>query len=217
MAGGKAPVPVEKEGVAHVLSAAASSSQTQSAVEMFIPGEVAAFFERFEERASNPYLDWHFWRFEGPLVAYGDFWVYQDAMPLLQRLSAKFVDFIAHFKFGAGFGGPMLCLLGSVLANMKRTSFKTLTESQILYWRSVVQDLTAVCFDLDFLLEHLRKMARKFFSKAIDSEMKVVQDQISFLQSTLAVLASYQGELMSAVATSPEVDGVVSPIDGLFD
>uniref|UniRef100_A0A2N9EG59 Aminotransferase-like plant mobile domain-containing protein n=1 Tax=Fagus sylvatica TaxID=28930 RepID=A0A2N9EG59_FAGSY len=214
---GKAPVSVEEEGVAHVLSAAASSSQTQSAVGMIIPGEVAAFFERFEERALNPYPDWHFWRFEGPLIAYGDFWVYQDAVPLLQQLSAKFGDFTAHFKFGAGFGGPMLSLLGSVLADMKRTSFKTLTESQILSWRSVVQDLIAVGFDLDFLLEHLRKMARKFFSKAIANEIKVVQDQISSLQSTLAVLASYQGELMSAVAASPEVDEVVSPIDGLFD
>jgi hypothetical protein len=146
-----------------------------------------------------------FWRFEGALVAYGDFWVYQDVVPLLQRLSAKFGDFTIHFKFGAGFGGLMLSLLGSILADMKRTSFKTLTEPQILSWRSVVQDLIAVGFDLDFLLEHLRKMARKFFSKAIANEMKVVRDQISFLQSTLAVLVSYQRELMSVVAASPEV------------
>ena len=119
--------------------------------------------------------------------------MYQDVVPLLQRLSVKFGDFTAHFKFGAGFGGPMLSLLGSVLADMKRTSFKTLTESQILSWRSVVQDLLAVGFDLGFLLEHLQKMACKFFSKAIANEMKVVRDQISSLQSTLVDLASYQG------------------------
>ena len=184
---------------------------------MVIHGEVAAFFERFEERALNPHPDWHFWRFEGLLVAYGDFWVYQDAVPLLQRLTAKFGDFTTHFKFGARFGGPMLSLLGSVLADMRGTSFKTLSESQILSWRSVVQDLIAVGFDLDFMLEHLRKVARKFFSKSIANEIKVVQDQISSLQSTLAVLVSYQRELMSVVATSPEVAEVASPIDGLFD
>uniref|UniRef100_A0A2N9IAP6 Aminotransferase-like plant mobile domain-containing protein n=1 Tax=Fagus sylvatica TaxID=28930 RepID=A0A2N9IAP6_FAGSY len=163
---GKASAAVEKEGVAHVLSTVASSSQTQSA---------------------------------------------------MKRLIAKFEDFTAHFKFGAEFGGPMLSLLGNVLADMRRTSFKTLTESQILSWRSVVQDLIAVGFDLDFMLEHLRKMASKFFSKAIANEMKIVRDHISSLQSTLAVLASYQGELMSAVAASLEVDKVASPIDGLFD
>uniref|UniRef100_A0A2N9GAC1 Aminotransferase-like plant mobile domain-containing protein n=1 Tax=Fagus sylvatica TaxID=28930 RepID=A0A2N9GAC1_FAGSY len=211
------PVPVEKESVAHVVSAAASSSQTQSAVEVITPGRVAAFFARFEERAPNPYPDWHFWKFEGPLVAYGNFWVYQDAVPLLQGLTAKFGDFTTHFKFGAGFGGPMLSLLGSVLADMRRTSFKTLSEPKILSWRSVVQDLIAVGFDLDFMLEHLRKVARKFFGEAIASEMKIVQEQISSLQSTLAVLVSYQGELMSAAAASPEVVEVASPIDGLFD
>uniref|UniRef100_A0A2N9HMI2 Aminotransferase-like plant mobile domain-containing protein n=1 Tax=Fagus sylvatica TaxID=28930 RepID=A0A2N9HMI2_FAGSY len=162
----EAPVLVEKESVAHVVSAAPSSSQTQSAAE---------------------------------------------------GLSAKFGDFTTHFKFGAGFGGPMLSLLGSVLADMRRTSFKTLSEPKILSWRSVVQDLIAVGFDLDFMLEHLRKVARKFFGEAIASEMKIVQEQISSLQSTLAVLLSYQGELMSAAAASPEAVEVASPIDGLFD
>ena len=75
----------------------------------------------------------------------------------------------------------MLSLLGSVLADMKRTSFKTMIEFQILSWRCVMQDLIAVGFDLDFMLKHLRKMARKFFNKAIANEMKVVRDQISSL------------------------------------
>jgi hypothetical protein len=37
------------------------------------------------------------------------------------------------------------------------------------------------------------------------------------LQSTLTVLLSYQGELMSAAAASPEAVEVALPIDGLFD
>ena len=81
---------IEKESAANVFSAVASSSQTQFAMKAIVPGEVAAFFERFEERAPNPYPDWHFLRFEGPLVTYGDFWMYQDAVPFLQQLSAKF-------------------------------------------------------------------------------------------------------------------------------
>uniref|UniRef100_A0A2N9FHP2 Uncharacterized protein n=1 Tax=Fagus sylvatica TaxID=28930 RepID=A0A2N9FHP2_FAGSY len=95
----------------------------------------------------------------------------------------------------------MLCLFAGAVC--EEDQFKTLSESKILSWRSVVQDLIAVGFDLDFLLEHLRKVARKFFGEAIASEMKVVQEQISSLQSTLAVLVSYQGELMSAAAASP--------------
>ena len=74
---------MKKEGVANILSVATSSSQTQSTMKAIVPGEVVAFLERFEERAPNPYSNWHFWRFEGPLVTYGDFWVHQDAVPFL--------------------------------------------------------------------------------------------------------------------------------------
>uniref|UniRef100_A0A2N9I6J8 Aminotransferase-like plant mobile domain-containing protein n=1 Tax=Fagus sylvatica TaxID=28930 RepID=A0A2N9I6J8_FAGSY len=155
---------------------------------------------------------------KGPLVAYGNFWVHQDAVPLLQGLVCEvWRTSLPISSLVPGFGGPMLSLLGSVLADMRRTSFKTLSEPKILSWRSVVQDLIAVGFDLDFMLEHLRKVARKFFGEAIASEMKIVQEQISSLQSTLAVLVSYQGELMSAAAASPEAVEVASPIDGLFD
>uniref|UniRef100_A0A2N9GKF6 Aminotransferase-like plant mobile domain-containing protein n=1 Tax=Fagus sylvatica TaxID=28930 RepID=A0A2N9GKF6_FAGSY len=177
----EAPVLVEKESVAHVVSAAPSSSQTQSAAEVIIPGRVAAFFARFEERAPNPYPDWHFWKFEGPLVAYGNFWVHQDAVPLFAGVVCEVWGL--HYPF--------------------QVCFKTLSEPKILSWRSVVQDLIAVGFDLDFMLEHLRKVARKFFGEAIASEMKIVQEQISSLQSTLAVLLSYQGELMSAACSIP--------------
>uniref|UniRef100_A0A2N9EIL7 Aminotransferase-like plant mobile domain-containing protein n=1 Tax=Fagus sylvatica TaxID=28930 RepID=A0A2N9EIL7_FAGSY len=201
------PVLVEKESVAHVVSAAApSSSQTQSAVGVIIPGRVAAFFASFEERAPNPYPDWHFWRFEGPLVAYmATFGCIKMLCLFCRDCLRSLGTSLPILSLGAGFGGPMLSLLGSVLADMRRTSFKTLSEPKILSWRSVVQDLIAVGFDLDFMLEHLRKVARKFFGEAIASEMKIVQEQISSLQSTLAVLLSYQGELMSAAAASPEL------------
>jgi hypothetical protein len=166
LAGGETPVYVERESVVHVVSATASSSQTRSAVEIITPGEVAAFFERFEERAPNPYPDWHFWRFEGPLVAYGSFGCIK--MPCLSYSGClRSLEILLLISFGAGFGGPMLSLLGSVLADMEGTSFETLTESQILSWRSIAQDLIAVGFDLGFLLEHLQKVARKFFTKCL--------------------------------------------------
>uniref|UniRef100_A0A2N9IES6 Aminotransferase-like plant mobile domain-containing protein n=1 Tax=Fagus sylvatica TaxID=28930 RepID=A0A2N9IES6_FAGSY len=106
----------------------------------------------------------------------------------VEGLSAKFGDFTTHFKFGAGFGGPMLSLPHS-------------------RWLSILTSCLSIC----------GRIARKFFGEAIASEMKVVQEQISSLQSTLAVLVSYQGELMSAAAASPKTVEVASPIDGLFD
>ena len=80
-------------------------------------------------------------------------------MPYLSRLSAGRSDFTVDFKLSTGLGGPMLSLLGSVLAAMSESSFEDVTTTQILVWRSVIQDLMEVGFDLGFLIERLRQTA----------------------------------------------------------
>jgi hypothetical protein len=49
----------------------------------------------------------------------------------------------------------MLSLLGSVLAAMSRSNLGTVTKAQILTWKSVIQDLMEVGFDLGFLIGYL--------------------------------------------------------------
>jgi hypothetical protein len=46
--------------------------------------EVVDFFKEFDRRTPNPHPEWHFWKFNGPLVSYGDFWVPSDSVPYLQ-------------------------------------------------------------------------------------------------------------------------------------
>uniref|UniRef100_A0A2N9FVV4 Aminotransferase-like plant mobile domain-containing protein n=1 Tax=Fagus sylvatica TaxID=28930 RepID=A0A2N9FVV4_FAGSY len=80
--------------------------------------EVAAFLREFDARAPNPHPEQFFWSFNGPLVPFGDFWVPNDCSPYLSRLSAGHSDFTKGFKLSIGLGGPMMSLLGSVLAAM---------------------------------------------------------------------------------------------------
>ena len=75
------------------------------------------------------------------------------------RLSAARSDFTTDFKLSVGLGGPMLSLLGSVLAAMSESSLGDVTKTQILAWRSVIQDLVEVGFDLGFMIERLRQTA----------------------------------------------------------
>uniref|UniRef100_A0A2N9FZF8 Aminotransferase-like plant mobile domain-containing protein n=1 Tax=Fagus sylvatica TaxID=28930 RepID=A0A2N9FZF8_FAGSY len=83
---------------------------------------VAAFFREFDTRAPNPHPEQFFWSFNGPLVPFGDFWVPNDCSPYLSRLSAGHSDFTKGFKLSIGLGGPMMSLLGSVLAAMDESS-----------------------------------------------------------------------------------------------
>ena len=90
------------------------------------------------------------------MVPFGDFWVPNDCSPYLSRLSAGYGDFTKGFKLSIRLGGPMLSLLGSVLAAMSESSLEDVTKVHILAWRSVIQDLIDVGFDLEFMIERLR-------------------------------------------------------------
>uniref|UniRef100_A0A2N9HWS6 Aminotransferase-like plant mobile domain-containing protein n=1 Tax=Fagus sylvatica TaxID=28930 RepID=A0A2N9HWS6_FAGSY len=131
-----------------------------------LSSEVAAFLREFDARAPNPHPEQFFWSFNGPLVPFGDFWVPNDCSPYLSRLSAGHSDFTKGFKLSIGLGGPMMSLLGSVLAAMDESSLEDVTKTN-LAWRSVmIQDLMDVGFDLGFMMERLRQMAQCVFGKS---------------------------------------------------
>uniref|UniRef100_A0A2N9IRX6 Aminotransferase-like plant mobile domain-containing protein n=1 Tax=Fagus sylvatica TaxID=28930 RepID=A0A2N9IRX6_FAGSY len=140
-----------------------------------LSSEVADFLKEFDAKAPNPHPEQYFWSFNGPLVPFGDFWVPNDCSPYLSRLSAGHSDFTKGFKLSIGLGGPMLSLLGSVLAAMSESSLEDVTTTQILAWRSVIQDLMDVGFDLGFMIERLRQTAQCLFGKRLADEIKALQ------------------------------------------
>jgi hypothetical protein len=100
-----------------------------------ISDEIVDFFREFDKRTPNPHLEWHFWRFNGPLVSFGDFWVPSDSVPYLQQLITKHGNFVAKFKLGAGLGGPMSPFLSSMLAAMSKFDLGSVQKVQILHGR----------------------------------------------------------------------------------
>jgi hypothetical protein len=162
-----------------------------------LSSEVADFLKEFDAKAPNPHPEQYFWSFNGPLVPFGDFRVPNDCSPYLSRLSAGHSDFTKGFKLSIGLGGPMLSLLGSVLAAMDESSLEDVTKTQILAWRSVIQDLLDVGFDLGFMIERLRQTAQCLFGKRIADEIKALQHQTALLQDSLAELTAYQDKMMS--------------------
>uniref|UniRef100_A0A2N9GEU9 Aminotransferase-like plant mobile domain-containing protein n=1 Tax=Fagus sylvatica TaxID=28930 RepID=A0A2N9GEU9_FAGSY len=182
-----------------------------------LSGEVAAFLREFDARAPNPHPEQFFWSFNGPLVPFGDFWVPNDCSPYLSRLSAGHSDFTKGFKLSIGLGGPMMSLLGSVLAAMDESSLEDVTKTQILAWRSVIQDLMDVGFDLGFMMERLRQMAQCLFGKRLADEIKALQHQIALLQDSLAELTAYQDAMMSTGGVVPRSERGGSFLDSLLD
>ena len=85
----------------------------------------------------------------------------------------------------------MLSLLSNVLAAMSKFDLGSVTKVQILTWKSVIQDLMEVGFDIGFMIGHLRQIAQHLFGKKILDEMQVLRDQIALLQDSLAMLTTY--------------------------
>ena len=54
-------------------------------------------------------------------------------------------------------------LLCAVLVSLRDSSVDSLSEENLLEWRGVVQDLLEAKFNLSFLLDHLRLLARMLF------------------------------------------------------
>uniref|UniRef100_A0A2N9IZR2 Aminotransferase-like plant mobile domain-containing protein n=1 Tax=Fagus sylvatica TaxID=28930 RepID=A0A2N9IZR2_FAGSY len=150
--------------------------------------EVADFLKEFDAKAPNPHPEQYFWSFNGPLVPFGDFWVPNDCSPYL-----------------------------SVLAAMSESSLEDVTKVHILAWRSVIQDLMDVGFDLEFMIKRLRQTAQCLFGKRLANEIKALQHQIAFLQDSLAKLIAYQDEMMSTGRMIPRSGCGGSFLDSLLD
>uniref|UniRef100_A0A2N9HRA7 Aminotransferase-like plant mobile domain-containing protein n=1 Tax=Fagus sylvatica TaxID=28930 RepID=A0A2N9HRA7_FAGSY len=85
------------------------------------------------------------------------------------------------------------------------SSLEDVTKAQILAWRSVIQDLMDVGFDLGFMMERLRQMAQRLFGKRLADEIKALQHQIALLQDSLAELTAYQDAMMSTGGVDSQV------------
>uniref|UniRef100_A0A2N9IU44 Aminotransferase-like plant mobile domain-containing protein n=1 Tax=Fagus sylvatica TaxID=28930 RepID=A0A2N9IU44_FAGSY len=136
--------------------------------------------------------------------------------PPAGQLTTGHGNFVSNFKLSAGLGGPILSLLGSVLATMSRSNLGNVTKAQILTWKGVIQDLMEVGFDLGFLIEHLRQTTQCLFGKKIANEVQALQRQIALLQGTLAVLTAYQWEMTSTREMALGFESGKSLFDGLF-
>uniref|UniRef100_A0A2N9FKG6 Aminotransferase-like plant mobile domain-containing protein n=1 Tax=Fagus sylvatica TaxID=28930 RepID=A0A2N9FKG6_FAGSY len=152
-----------------------------------LSSEVAAFLREFDARAPNPHPE------------------------------QFFCDFTKGFKLSIGLGGPMMSLLGSVLAAMDESSLEDVTKTQILAWRSVIQDLMDVGFDLGFMMKRLRQMAQHLFGKRLADEIKALQHQIALLQDSLAELTAYQAVMTSTEGVVPRPERGGSLLDSLLD
>ena len=106
-------------------------------------------------------------------------------------------------------------LLCTMLVSLRDSFVDSLSEEKLLEWRGVVQDLLEAKFNLSFLLDHLRLLARVLFqrqaSRSIDAEITAVEEALSRAHKALQDLKVKRQRFLSSSAMP-----VISPNSSLL-
>jgi len=119
------------------------------------------------------------------------------------------------FLFGRSAREHFLKLLGSVMNDIEHNSIDTISAEKILQWRAAVQELIRVGFAVEFMLDHLREIARAFFMKKVQPTMDVIDTRIEALKKEVTDLEGRRERLLSGVA-GPNRFGDQTLISGLL-
>ena len=78
----------------------------------------------------------------------------------------------------------------------------TVSSERIQQWRATVQELISVGFAMEFILDHLREIARAFFMKKVQPTVDVIDTQIETLKKEVADLEGRCEHLLASIGGS---------------
>ena len=176
---------------------------------------LSTFLARFDLMEFNSLPASHFYSFGS---SYGSFllcFVPVKGLPLLESLLKGHGDFTSGFGEGVFLGNILMELLCAVLVSLRDSSVDSLSEEKLLEWRGVIQDLLEAKFNLSFLLDHLRLLARMLFqrqaSRTIDAEIAAAEEALSRAHKALQDLKVKRQRILSSSAVP-----VISPNSSLL-
>ena len=179
--------------------------------------EILDFFREFDRVTVSQYRrPQHFWMFNRAEVDFYGYSIPCDGVQFLEAMWKKYGNFITYFKLRIFVRGAMLTFLCCVLAQMRNTNLEDVTETKILEWKSVVHELIQEGFFLDFMLDHLRKIARDMFGRRLVVELKALEAWITVVRSAVTAIVPTHWHLTSAMRASVVLCNE-SAIYGLLD
>ena len=115
------------------------------------------------------------------------------------------------------FGNILMELLCAVLVSLRYSSVDSLSKEKLLEW--TVQDLLEAKFNLSFLLDHLRLLARMLFqrqaSRSKDAEIAAAEEALARAYKALQDLKVKRQRILSS-STVPIISPDGSLLAGLI-
>ena len=129
-------------------------------------------------------------------------------------LYSRHGNFMREFRLGHSSREHFLQMLGCVLNDIEHHFIDSVFVGKIQQWRAAVQELISVGFAVEFILEHLREIARAFFMRRVRPAVEAIDARIELLKKEVADLEGRRERLLSGVG-GPSRFGDQSLISGL--
>ena len=91
-------------------------------------------------------------------------------------------------------------MLGCVLNDIDHNFIDSVSFERILQWRTVIQEFISVGFAVEFVLHHLREVARAFFMRRVQPAIEAIDARIELLKKEVADLEGRRERLLSGVS-----------------
>ena len=106
------------------------------------------------------------------------------------------------FCLGRSAKEHFLKLLGSVMNDIEHNFVDIVSFERILQWRVAVQELINMGFVMEFILDHLRVIARAFFMKKVQPAVDAIDTRIETLKKEVADLEGRRECLLASIGRS---------------
>ena len=93
-------------------------------------------------------------------------------------------------------------MLGCMLNDIEHNFIDFVSAERILQWRAVIQELISVGFAVEFVLDHLREVARALFMRRVQPAVDAIDVRIELLKKEVADLEGRRERLLFGVSGS---------------
>ena len=161
--------------------------------------EVVAFFAHFDQPEVNDLGPSDFWGSRPPYADFHGFRVPEDCVSHLVMVHGNRGDFMQGFRLGHSARENFLRMLGSVMNDIEHNFVDTISTERILQWRAAILELISVGFAVEFILDHLREVARAVFMRRVQPAVDAIDRQIETLKKEVADLEGRRECLFSSI------------------
>ena len=161
--------------------------------------EATAFFTRFDQSEVNDLGPVEFWGSRPPYVDFHGLQVPKDCASHLVIIYRNRGDFMQGFRLGRSAREYFLRMMRSMMNDIEHNFVDTVSTERILQWRVVIQELISVGFAMEFVLDHLREVARALFMRRVQPAIDAIDARIKTLKTEVANLKGRRERLLSSI------------------